>query len=58
MIMEKKKYIAPATEIAEIEMVSMMASSPSDIPVVDGEGPDILSNRRRGEWGNLWADKY
>ena len=56
--MEKKKYIAPATEIAEIEMVSMMASSPSDIPVVDGEGPDILSNRRRGEWGNLWADKY
>ena len=55
--MKKKEYIAPATEIVEIEMVSMMASSPSDIPVVDGEGSDILSNHRRGEWGNLWADK-
>ena len=56
MIMEKKKYIAPAMEIAEFEMVSMIAASASDIPVVDGEGSDILSNRRRGTWGNLWAD--
>ena len=54
--MEKKKYIAPAMEIAEIEMVSMIAASAPDIPVVDGEGTDILSNRRRGTWGNLWAD--
>ena len=55
MIMEKKKYIAPFMEIAEIEMVKMLAASASDIPVVDGEGSDILSNRRRGTWGNLWA---
>ena len=54
--MEKKKYIAPAMEIAEIEMVEMLAASASDIPVVDGSGSDILSNRRRGTWGNLWSD--
>ena len=43
-------------EIAEIEMVEMLAASASDIPVVDGSGSDILSNRRRGTWGNLWSD--
>ena len=55
--MEKKKYIAPATEIAEIEMVSMIAMS---VGVSDEETEDDakMSTGRRGEWGNLWADKY
>lgn len=54
--MEKKKYIAPEVEITEMEMMGMLAASAGDIPVVDGEGSEILSNRHRGEWGNLWAD--
>ena len=55
--MEKKKYIAPAMEIAEIEMVKMLAASAGDIPVGGDEqgGGDALSNRRRGTWGNLWT---
>ena len=55
MIMEQKKYIAPAMEIAEIEMVSMLAAS---IGVSDEitEDDAVMSNRRRGTWGNLWAE--
>ena len=54
--MKKKEYIAPATEIAEIEMISMIATS---VGVSDEETDDdaVMSNGRRGEWGNLWADK-
>ena len=52
--MEKKIYIAPQVEVIETELVTMIATSPGDIPVVDGEGGEILSNRHRGEWGNLW----
>ena len=59
--MKKKKYIAPAMEIAEIEMVSMIAASAPSIGIIDpndpnGSGTDILSNDRRGRWGDLWAD--
>ena len=54
--MEKKAYIAPQMEVTEIDTVQMLAASASDIPVVDGEGSDILSNDRRGSWGNLWDD--
>ena len=44
-------------EIAEIEMVKMLAASAGDIPVGGDEqgGGDALSNRRRGTWGNLWT---
>ena len=53
--MKKKQYIAPAMEIAEIEMVSMIAASigVSDETTDDGA---LMSNRHRGEWGNLWAE--
>ena len=53
--MEKKKYIAPAMEIAEVEMVSMIATS---IGVSDETTDDdaVMSNGRRGSWGNLWDD--
>ena len=48
-------------EIAEIEMVSMIAASAPSIGIIDpndpnGSGTDILSNDRRGRWGDLWAD--
>ena len=53
--MEKKKYIAPAMEISEVEMVSMIATS---IGVSDETTDDdaVMSNDRRGSWGNLWDD--
>ncbi len=54
-IMEKKQYIAPTMEIAEIEMVSMIAAS---VGVSDETTDDDawMSNDRRGSWGNLWSD--
>ena len=52
--MEKKKYIAPSMEIAEIEMVSMIAASIGVSDEITDEGA-WMSNRRRGTWGNLWA---
>ena len=55
--MKKNIYIAPCVEIIEIDSASMLAASPHDIPVVDGEGSDVLSNHRRGTWGSLWADE-
>ena len=60
--MNKKKYIAPTMEITTIETTSMIATSTPEIGIIkpgeNGEntGTDILSNHRRGTWGNLWAD--
>ena len=56
--MKKKAYIAPQMEVIEIDTVQMLAASAEDIPVVGegGGGTEILSNGRRGTWGNLWAD--
>ena len=52
--MKKKQYIAPEVEIAEIELVAMIAAS---LGVSEEETPEDawMSNRRRGTWGNLWA---
>ena len=58
--MNKKTYIAPQVEVTEMELVTMLASSPDpEVKVVDpnaegGTGTDVLSNDRRGTWGNLW----
>ena len=57
--MKKKKYIAPSMEVMDIESVEMIAASVPQIGIVDpndpdGKGEDILSNKRRGRWGNLW----
>ena len=56
--MEKETYIAPQMEVIEIENASMLAASAENIPVGgNGQGGgEALSNRHRGEWGNLWAD--
>ena len=55
-IMKKKQYIAPSMEVVEIELSELLASSIPDIDIEDGEGTEILSNKRRGRWGNLWDD--
>ena len=54
--MEKKDYIKPSVEVVEMAAVSMMAASTPKIDIEDGEGGEILSNRHRGEWGNLWSN--
>ena len=55
MIM-KKDYLKP--EIAEINLV---VDSSILINSVIGTNPDItetpLSNKNRGEWGNVWGNK-
>lgn len=55
--MKKKEYIAPAIEVVEMELTIsiLMGSNWNYDP---GEEPEEeLSNGRRGQWGNLWADK-
>ena len=55
--MKKKEYMIPTCEVVELEMVSMIATSPEF-----GVGDDIEenfgqeTNRHRGEWGNLWSN--
>ena len=55
--MEKKKYIAPTCEVVELETVSMIAASVDVGTGSDREENDWedMSNRHRGEWGNLWG---
>ena len=62
--MNKKEYIAPAIEVVEMNLISMFAGSVQNGGQIGGN-PDVdfgddggeLSNGRRGQWGNLWAEK-
>lgn len=55
--MEKKPYITPEMEVITIETSHMLTASDS-VGVFDKPTEDdaVMSNRRRGTWGNLWAD--
>lgn len=61
--MNKTEYIKPEMEVMIIEVqLQMMTTSPGTEPGI-GDGyasgdVEVLTNRhrRRGEWGNLWAD--
>ena len=58
MNMMKKKYIAPAIEVVEVELISMLAvSDGKDVGGSWGKEPDEeLSNRRRDYWNsNEWG---
>ena len=61
--MEKKEYIKPEIEVMTIEVQSqMMTTSPSTEPgfgdgFADGDGEVLTNRRRRGTWGNLWAEQ-
>ena len=49
----KKNYIAPALTEIKLETETMLALSKKD------ESVDIdtqLSNDRRGDWGDIWAE--
>ena len=63
----KKTYIKPETEVMELDIETLMISMSA--PGGDGnEGPswggeseggmEADANGRRGEWGNLWENKY
>ena len=57
VIMEKKEYIAPECVVVEVETVSLLAVS---VPIGDdrpNNDKEDMSNRHRGEWGNLWGDR-
>lgn len=61
--MEKKTYIKPSMEVMDMESMVLMATSAPHIGIVDpddpngGSGTEILSNKRRGKWGNLWHEE-
>ncbi len=49
----KKSYITPAMAEVKIETETMLALSKKDGNVdIDTQ----LSNDRRGDWGNIWAE--
>ena len=54
--MEKNLYIAPTMEVAELEIVEMLAASNQDFNVSDEttDADASMSNDRRGGGGNLW----
>lgn len=59
--MEKKMYIAPACIIVEVSIKNAMlsASNPASANFDNiGEEEEITlnSNRRRGQWGDLWSE--
>lgn len=55
----KKVYITPEVEVLELDIETLMVSmSVPDGPGYGGEGSGMeaeANDRRRGEWGNLWA---
>ena len=60
MNMMKKKYIAPAIEVVEMEPVSVLAGSVLDGKELGGnpdEEGEELSNRRRNYWNEVGSDR-
>lgn len=55
--MEKKEYIAPVVEIAELEVTEMLSSS-LNVGISDEitEDDAVMSNRHRGQWGDRWSE--
>ena len=56
-----KQYIAPITEVVEIDYEQMMLTASGEQTGAgsgnasgDGYNTDDFANQRRGSWGNLW----
>ena len=58
--MEKKEYITPECEIIELEGAVYMQSTSFDKEIGGSKEEENesgwMSNRHRGEWGNLWSN--
>lgn len=50
----KQSYIKPEQKEKNILPCSMMTSSNLYSSDKEADDSEILSNRRRGSWGNLW----
>ena len=51
----KQNYIKPQTTVLELEVAEMMATSFIDYTSeIASDEYEVLSNKRRGSWGNLW----
>ena len=53
----KQEYVAPEIEVVDVEVEDMLAVS--SIGYTSGKASDeyeALSNKRRGKWGDLWAE--
>ena len=61
--MHKKKYIKPLVEIVELDIEMMIATSGEEnleIEYTDedaSEEYEVLVNKRRGVWGDLWNEE-
>ena len=54
--MKKKEYMIPTCEVVELETsVAILAGSVTETPGT-GDDFELESNRRRGQWGNLWSE--
>ena len=53
--MKKKEYMTPTCEVIEMETVNMCALSFNPDGEEGENDPGNMSNRHRGEWGNLWG---
>ena len=59
----KKEYIKPSVETTELTSEVMMLVGSVDVidpetgGKFDSSVDDQYSNRRRGTWGNLWAEE-
>lgn len=56
-IMENKTletYIEPRMEILEVQLIQMLAQSPSLDVDTETDGDAETNRYRRGSWGNLW----
>ena len=49
----KKNYLRPEAEILDIEVGVIM----QDNSISEGDGGEILSNKHRGDWGNIWGEE-
>ena len=54
IIMEKKIYISPVSDIVEIGTLHMLALSKESVEQVSDE--DQMSKEYRGDWENIWGN--
>ena len=55
---KKKEYVSPSIEVIEMETKEeKLALSVYDDKTAD-PNEEVLSNKRRGKWGDLWADLW
>jgi hypothetical protein len=51
----KKIYVKPATEVYEVEVQNVIATSPAIKISDDNAGADVeVEGDERSSWGNLW----